>query len=1133
MSSISTMPRRFQASIIREAAYYCDVMMVDDLQSLIPGNEALKAFIDHLANYKRWLFNPHILNRELHTMREFLGVSFPIGFNQPQEFSLQKSSKPPKPSNHLAVQLCGVIASYKLLDVLIAKNSFASARSAPIVTPTPWPVGWENLGGMADLADWPRVIVKLKLAYDSSSRHTWSASSKEPSQNIVAYLSKVSERTDICRVETNILVAALNLSYVLRGKHLNSGDNEPPVLTSAFHLDTMAASGKGEELETLRILEGIIKGLSANSSDRPFKLRAPLHVCIMLTPILLGHLRFNFGRSYNRYILYMMSKALGNDKPLLLKLTELAFWTVISDVATGILPPSEALDMLMKKLPMKQIFDLPDNDPARFFFREVQNSDSSENLPSASSISFPLPAIAAIPSTPRVLRDDPSSSAQFRFMDLYSLFCRNRDMEDAAQLTHILSSPSAWNPSFMSPTVAAAPSSLHVLTNDPSTFQSRFMDHISSFSRNTAIEENAQLTHDLSSDKSAQMACAFAASSRPPSLIRSVPSLLRSQPLETHKPIAETKVTAVEEAEPMDVDDDFSLHLRNDRMLAPDHKGLNLSPDFSLHSLPGYSEPLHPFQYQDNSEYSDVQEFNESLLVNYPNNILGGQTQSDNHTRAEAAKILERPPQVGERGNSYPSSKQNVDAGGEIFDPSMWVDDWFNDVGWSLMDCSSGQLTDQSLLGIRGENPSIDESANAAYSINQTENVQAIDNLGIAPQLTESWIQVGDTSSDDADISSTIFNKQGSLTSSMTNDKSPNIGKFKARTLQEVLQASFNANEKMTEEIEGSSNDASYDYEEEMGVQDPPIGHPSFQHSSASPLLSERESADEEIRMTGAGSLADISNKYGRDKSSPEGSDGASTPVVNSYPTDAEDHSDASSSNEGSSDGEVTKNQSTSANSLLKGPEGKDTVMSVNAMGSLVEEREEGYRSPGSSSEGPRDEPESEEESGLPLKRKHSSPGSRSNPIDIDLLTSLDQPVPVFDFVSQKDFEKLDLSSMPPCRPFPVSANTRGFDADGQEHIFDLDAHQKDYEERIVEFLDVAKESYIDNRPPHIADPSKSIFRIMTREERERHSVSEMQNILRRKVVVETGGPPSKMDFDLETFNSFKSLNSLVSIQGN
>ncbi|PPR00997.1 hypothetical protein CVT24_000571 [Panaeolus cyanescens] len=1053
MSAMSALPKRLEASIISDAAYYSNVVYTEDLLSLIPENENIKKFIEHLHAYEKWVFNPHLCSRELEDFRDCLGVSSPLGFIQGAYPSLQRRPSSSRPGTQQAFQLCGLISSYKLLDILMSIHGCQFLKPAPILKSRAWPAGADRLWGMGDLSDWPDVVLKLKLMYDDSSKKRIDPSKHAASQSIASYLSEISQRTDMSKVEINILVAAMNLSYVLRGKQANTADSEPPLLTSAFHLDTMSASAQPEEQKVMRTLEDILKSVSGNAADQPSKLRGPLVLCIMLTPIFLLLRHVVCGKSYNRYVVYMLSQALGNEKPGLLKLAEHAIWTVIIDVAQGTLAPYLALETIMKRLPFKEILNLPNDDPSRFFFRQNSRIDPVD--------------VSTASSTPKLIAS--SREASGTFADASSPHSSTQSSSNPVQDPSKVAPPEVTRSSFQRPS-ASSSSILRVVNPTGSKASSDLME----------VDEEPSSAVPLPGPSPVQV--------------------------------------------PLTFDNSHAA------------EGLEDVPSsFSALEFAGNHQKSNPYELQGQMRlsHSDI-----SM------NLL--QPDSYAQTDQEVAEILATLQQIGEN-TGLPSSADSEIPHNETLDASK-----------------SGQLNEDISAGISSDlfsqfpGPSfIDDLANAVYAMDQTGGF-----AGFVDPTFNSRGGAGGSVSASVKEAFEASGREGSFIGDQSGQEDlPD--EPQSSELQQALQTAFDANEEMDIEIDElddlGSKDGSYEYEDDRHQ----INHPFdlFMGSNedeevraikevADTLQSSRDLDDAMTDSSHHSSHSTSSDKdiadplqkavSPREPSQPiddtEGTqnleetaerEASQNPDLSHMDVDADlsDNSDAGSDQAESSDGEGDSRASSKVLLIPKcfTAELDDESPAMRSIRSRVEEDACEERSAGSSTEGSDADPESEEDS--------NSPGTQNNPIDVDLLKSMDAPLPVFDFVTQKNFKKLDLKKIPPRRPFPDSSSMRGFDAEGGEHIIDLDAHHQDYEDRIVEFLDVARESYIDNKPPHIADPAGSIFHIMTRAEREKLPIPEMQKILRTKVIVETGGPPSDKDFNLETFNSFQSLNSLVSIQ--
>lgn len=79
----------------------------------------------------------------------------------------------------------------------------------------------------------------------------------------------------------------------------------------------------------------------------------------------------------------------------------------------------------------------------------------------------------------------------------------------------------------------------------------------------------------------------------------------------------------------------------------------------------------------------------------------------------------------------------------------------------------------------------------------------------------------------------------------------------------------------------------------------------------------------------------------------------------------------------------------------------------------------------------------------------------------------------------------------------------------------------------------VVERGYIDGLPLHIANPARSVFKIMTEEEYQSSPIATIQNILRAKHILITDREKSKHQFDEKGLRTLRSnLNDAFTIQG-
>ena len=87
-------------------------------------------------------------------------------------------------------------------------------------------------------------------------------------------------------------------------------------------------------------------------------------------------------------------------------------------------------------------------------------------------------------------------------------------------------------------------------------------------------------------------------------------------------------------------------------------------------------------------------------------------------------------------------------------------------------------------------------------------------------------------------------------------------------------------------------------------------------------------------------------------------------------------------------------------------------------------------------------------------------------------------------------------------------------------------------------FYDAVINEYIpepitgDGLPPHLADPSRSAFRILTNDEYTQMSTADILDIFSRQNIVITGIPVEKRSFDADTLETLTNMDTVVSIQG-
>ncbi|KJA20592.1 hypothetical protein HYPSUDRAFT_142053, partial [Hypholoma sublateritium FD-334 SS-4] len=150
-------------------------------------------------------------------------------------------------------------------------------------------------------------------------------------------------------------------------------------------------------------------------------------------------------------------------------------------------------------------------------------------------------------------------------------------------------------------------------------------------------------------------------------------------------------------------------------------------------------------------------------------------------------------------------------------------------------------------------------------------------------------------------------------------------------------------------------------------------------------------------------------------------------------------------------------------------------------------------------------------------KRRRSSspsstrPGSKQNPIDVDSVASLFEPVIIREYVKK---EEISLPSQ--ANPL-ISGNQtyKVFDAAGETHAFTPSFHFHVYHERFRQFLNRVESLYDHGRPLHIAQPANSIIKSFSYEEWKTLTPVQMQQEQRDKNIIVSGWPfKSDISFD-------------------
>ena len=106
------------------------------------------------------------------------------------------------------------------------------------------------------------------------------------------------------------------------------------------------------------------------------------------------------------------------------------------------------------------------------------------------------------------------------------------------------------------------------------------------------------------------------------------------------------------------------------------------------------------------------------------------------------------------------------------------------------------------------------------------------------------------------------------------------------------------------------------------------------------------------------------------------------------------------------------------------------------------------------------------------------------------------------------------------------------YDAFGRPHTFTPRLQVQEDVSFLNKFADAVKNDYKDGVPLHVADPDKSVFKIMTEEEFKGKSVYEIQEIFRHRHIIVTGIETPGVEFGSAGLAKLARLDSVTHIQG-
>lgn len=81
-------------------------------------------------------------------------------------------------------------------------------------------------------------------------------------------------------------------------------------------------------------------------------------------------------------------------------------------------------------------------------------------------------------------------------------------------------------------------------------------------------------------------------------------------------------------------------------------------------------------------------------------------------------------------------------------------------------------------------------------------------------------------------------------------------------------------------------------------------------------------------------------------------------------------------------------------------------------------------------------------------------------------------------------------------------------------------------------FSEAVRAGFQDGVPPHIANPEKSVFAIMSESEYKEKSVEQIQDIFRQKHIIVTDMRTTPLQFDEEGLMTLTNLSTIADIQG-
>ncbi|PPR03026.1 hypothetical protein CVT24_012289 [Panaeolus cyanescens] len=278
---------------------------------------------------------------------------------------------------------CAFLSTYRLLDALagLEVSSPTISRNRPIPR-GPWNKDAVDKLELAFryLNDWPETLLAFKRLMQKKGPTTLQQPPSSPIVRVIRRLVHNRESQSLNIIETNFLVCTMNLAMVLNGgmEDALNGLGLPEQFEEFINrIGAGEDSLTAEEIEFLKAFCDQSRPTQANSNSRKrdisprstvSHLQNQLQLGLMLTFVALFSKRNLGAYGFNKQHLLDVAKALGNERPPLLRTCDRIILTCMLRVASGEEDPANLLSSINDALPWQDIENLAKEDAARFWF---------------------------------------------------------------------------------------------------------------------------------------------------------------------------------------------------------------------------------------------------------------------------------------------------------------------------------------------------------------------------------------------------------------------------------------------------------------------------------------------------------------------------------------------------------------------------------------------------------------------------------------------------------------------------------------------------------------------------------------------------------------------------------------------